>query len=80
MQAAKKTGCVVTAEEHQWQGGLAGAVAEFLGENYPVPIKRVGVKDRFGESGTPEELFKAFGLTSDDIVKAVRAAVKMKKQ
>ncbi len=79
MQAAKKTGCVVTAEEHQWQGGLAGAAAEFLGENYPVPIKRVGVKDRFGESGTPEELFKAFGLTSDDIVKAVRAAVKMKK-
>lgn len=77
--AVRRTGCVVTAEEHQWQGGLAGAVAEFLGENYPVPIKRVGVKDRFGESGNPEELFKVFGLTADDIVKAVRAAVKMKR-
>ncbi|MDP3734102.1 MAG: transketolase C-terminal domain-containing protein [Nanoarchaeota archaeon] len=80
LSSVKKTGCVVTAEEHQWHGGLAGAVAEFLGENYPVPIKRVGVKDRFGESGEPEELLKAFGLTADDIVKAVRAAVKMKKK
>ncbi len=80
LKEVKKTGCVVTAEEHQWQGGLAGAVAEFLGENYPVPIKRVGVRDRFGESGTPDELFKTFGLTSDDIVKAVRAAVRMKRK
>ncbi|MEK6900360.1 MAG: transketolase C-terminal domain-containing protein, partial [Nanoarchaeota archaeon] len=77
--AVKKTGCAVTAEEHQYLGGLGGAVAEALSEHYPVPIKRVGVKDHFGESGTPEELFKAFGLTSDDIVKAVRAAVKMKR-
>lgn len=80
LKAARKTGCVVTAEEHLWQGGLAGAVAEFLGENYPVPIKRVGVRDRFGESGETDELFKNFGLTSDDIVKAVRAAVRMKKK
>jgi transketolase len=78
LRAVKKTGCVVTAEEHQWQGGLAGAVAEFLGENYPVPIKRVGVRDRFGESGEPSELMKMFGLTAADIIKAVRAAVKMK--
>ncbi|HIH12150.1 TPA: transketolase family protein [Candidatus Woesearchaeota archaeon] len=80
LKAVQKTKCVVTAEEHQWQGGLAGAVAEFLGENFPVPIKRVGVKDRFGESGEPAELMKAFGLTADDIVKAVRAAVRMKRK
>ncbi len=80
LKAVKQTGCVVTAEEHQWHGGLAGAVAEFLGENMPVPIKRVGVRDRFGESGTPEELMKAFGLTADDIVKAVRLAVRMKRR
>lgn len=80
LDAVKKTGCVVTAEEHQWQGGLAGAVAEFLSENYPVPVKRVGVRDRFGEAGETDELFKAFGLAPDDIVKAVREAVKMKKK
>ena len=80
LKAVRQTGCAVTAEEHQWQGGLAGAVAEFLGENYPVPIKRVGVRDRFGESGETDELFKAFHLTPDDIVKAVREAVKMKKR
>lgn len=80
LKAVQKTGCVVTAEEHQIQGGLAGAVAEFLSEHNPVPIKRVGVKDRFGESGEPDELMKAFGLTADDIVKAVRAAVQMKRR
>ena len=80
LQAVSKTGCVVTAEEHQIQGGLGGAVAEFLSENYPVPIKRIGVRDRFGESGTHEDLFKAFGLTTEDIIKAVRSAVRMKRR
>lgn len=80
LAAVKKTGCVVTAEEHQIQGGLGGAVTEFLGENYPVPVKRVGVKDRFGESGEPDQLMKAFGLTANDIIKAVRAAVSMKRK
>ena len=78
--AVRKTGCVVTAEEHQITGGLGGAVAEFVAENYPVPVKRIGVRDRFGESGEPAELMKAFGLSADDIVKAVRAAVKMKRK
>ena len=78
LKAVQKTGCIVTAEEHQWFGGLGGAVAERVGEFYPVPVKRVGVQDRFGESGNPSELFKAFHLTSDDIVKAVREAVRMK--
>jgi len=78
--AVQKTRCVVTAEEHQVQGGLGGAVAEFMSEHYPVPIVKVGVRDRFGESGEPQELMKAFGLTADDIVKAVRKAVLMKRK
>jgi len=80
LQAVKKTGCLVTAEEHQWQGGLAGAVCEYLSGAFPVPIRRIGVQDRFGESGEPEELMKVFHLTSDDIVKAVKEAVKMKRK
>ncbi len=80
LAAVRKTGCAVTAEEHQWHGGLGGAVAEFLGEHHPVPVKRVGVRDRFGESGEVDDLFKAFGLTPDDIMKAVRAAAAMKKR
>ncbi len=80
VEAVKRTGCVVTAEEHQWQGGLAGAVCEFLSGAFPVPIKRVGVQDRFGESGEPDELMKVFHLTADDIVKAVKEAVAMKRK
>lgn len=79
LKAAKETGCIVTAEEHQILGGLGGAVAEFVSANHPVPIKRIGVQDRFGETGEPDELMKAFGLTAEDIVKAVKAAVKMKR-
>src|SRR3989339_137917 len=72
IQSAKKTGRVVTEEEHQIAGGLGGAVAEVLAENHPVPIKRVGVADRFGESGTPVELMKEFCCMSSDIFKAVK--------
>ena len=79
IKVAKKTRAVVTIEEHQVTGGLGGAVAEVLSQNYPVPIKFVGVKDRFGESGTPEELLKKFGCTSEAIVKAVKEVLKMKK-
>ncbi len=68
--SATKTGCVVTAEEAQVSGGMGGAVAEYLSENYPVPVVRVGVRDRFGESGKPDELMDAYGLRSADIVKA----------
>src|SRR3989344_2060759 len=78
LKAVQKTGCVVTAEEHQWLGGLGGAIAEFISEVYPVPIKRIGGQDRFGDSGNPDELVKEFHLTADDIVKAVREAVRMK--
>lgn len=68
---AKQTGAVVTAEEHSIIGGLGSAVAEVLGENHPVPLIRVGVKDVFGESGRPEELLIKYGLTSNEIIKAV---------
>jgi transketolase len=57
----------VTAEEGQIIGGLGGAIAELLGEEHPAPIKRIGMKDRFGESGEPSELLEHFGLTSKQI-------------
>lgn len=78
LAAAKRAGAVVTAEEHQVNGGLGGAVAEFLGENYPVPVVRVGVRDRFGESGDPDELMVKFGLVSKDIVQAAKRAIGLK--
>jgi len=77
--SAKKTGCVVTAEEHQVMGGMGSATAEVLGKNCPVPLRMVGVQDSFGESGQPEELMKKYGLTYDVIMEKVREAVKMKK-
>jgi transketolase len=67
LASVKKTGLVLTIEEGQINGGLGGAVAELLGEQHPVPIRRLGMKDRFGESGKPEELLKAFGLTAHHI-------------
>jgi len=62
LASVKKTGAVVTAEEGQIAGGLGGAIAELLAEEHPAPLSRVGIKDRFGESGEPNELFKHFGL------------------
>ena len=59
-------------------GGLGSAVAEVVTSNYPVPVMRVGVKDTFGESGKPEELLKAYGLTADEIVKAVKKGLGLK--
>ena len=79
IKAAKETGAIVTAEEHSIIGGLGSAVAETVSENYPVPVLRVGVKDVFGESGKPDQLLQKYGLTSQDIVSKVRAAVALKK-
>jgi transketolase len=70
---ARKCGCVVTAEEHNVMGGMGSAVAEVLGENYPVPMKRVGVMDTFGESGDAPSLLRKYGLTSENIEGAVSA-------
>lgn len=79
VEAARLTGAVVTAEEHQVMGGMGSAVLEALSQNCPVPVKMVGVMDRFGESGEPDILMKEFGLTSDHIVDAVRKVLKLKK-
>ena len=67
IQAAKETGAIVTAEEHQLMGGFGSAVAEVVVLNHPVPIEMVGIEDTFGESGTPEELMTKYHLTSTDI-------------
>lgn len=75
LSSVKKTGKVVTAEEHQINGGLGSAVAELLGEKHPAPLRRIGVKDRFGESGKPEELLRARGLTHTHIALAVHELV-----
>jgi len=75
---AKKTNCVVTAEDHNIIGGLGSAVAEVLSENYPCLIKRIGVQDRFGESGKPALLYEKFGLSANAIVKTVKEFVKKK--
>ncbi len=78
IKAAKETGAIVTAEEHTIVGGMGSAVSEVLSQNFPVPMEFVGVKDRFGESGDPKELFKLFGLTSADIVKAAKKVIARK--
>ena len=76
IRAAKETGAIVTAEEHSIIGGLGSAVAEVISENYPVPLKRIGINDTFGESGKPIELMKKYGLTSNDIVEAAINIIK----
>ncbi|MCB9772316.1 MAG: transketolase family protein [Candidatus Omnitrophica bacterium] len=77
--AAKETGAIVTAEEHQIHGGLGSAVVEVLAQFAPVPVEMVAVKDSFGESGTPAELMKAYHLKDVDIVQAARKVIKRKK-
>lgn len=78
IKAAKETGAIVTAEEHNIIGGLGSAVAEVVCTNYPVPMGMVGIKDRFGKSGKPAELLKLYGLTSDDIIEKVKYVLKNK--
>lgn len=78
LKAAKETGAIVTAEEHNIIGGLGSAVAEVLCENDPVPMKRVGTRDVFGQSGKPAELFEIYGLTAENIVKNAKDVMKMK--
>lgn len=75
LTSLRKTGRALTAEEAQKDGGFGGAVAELLSSKLPMPLKRIGVKDRFGESGEPGELLREFGLTSDTIVYKARAFV-----
>ena len=72
LKAAKECGKIVTCEEHSVIGGLGEAVCSFLSENYPTPVKRIGVNDQFGFSGPAAEVLKAFGLCADNIVNTVR--------
>lgn len=72
LEVAKKAGKVVTVEEHQVAGGMGSAVAEFLAQNYAVPIEFIGVKDQFGQSGTPDELIEHYGMGESHIEDAVR--------
>ncbi|HYH36077.1 MAG TPA: transketolase family protein [Candidatus Saccharimonadales bacterium] len=67
LKSVRKTGAVVTIEEGQVIGGLGGAIAELLAEEYPVPIRRIGMRDHFGESGSPDELLEHFGLDAKHI-------------
>ncbi len=76
LAAAKETGAIVTAEEHTVYGGLGAITASILAENYPCKMKMVAIKDTFGESGKPDQLLKKYGLTANDIVKAVKALKK----
>lgn len=78
IRSAKKTGCVVTAEEHNRFGGLGDAVAHVLAGAYPVPQEYVAVHDCFGESGTPDQLMKKYGLESSDIFAAAERVIQRK--
>lgn len=75
----KKTRAVVTVEEHQITGGLGGAVSEFAGQKFPVPIERIGMLDTFGESGEADELLVKYHMKAPDVVKAVQKVLKRKK-
>ena len=79
IKAAKETGAIVTAEEHNIIGGLGSAVSEVVSEECPVPVIRVGVKDTFGRSGTVPALLEAYGLTPKDLCENAKKAVALKK-
>ncbi|MBI2101546.1 transketolase family protein [Candidatus Woesearchaeota archaeon] len=79
IELAKKTNCVITAEDHNVIGGLGSAVAEVLGENYPCLMKRIGVKDAYAESGKPDELYRKYGLDAESIAEEVMKIISKKK-
>ncbi len=72
LNSVRKTRCVVTAEEHQKNGGLGDSIAQLLAEQFPAPIEMVAVNDSFGESGTPDQLMKKYGLDTPNIIAAVQ--------
>ncbi|MFA7302609.1 MAG: transketolase C-terminal domain-containing protein [Candidatus Paceibacterota bacterium] len=75
LDVATRAGCVVTVEEHQAMGGFGSAIAELLSDKHPVRVKRLGVADQFGQSGTPEELLMHYGLDAAHIAAAARTLV-----
>ncbi len=78
-KCAEETGAIVTAEEHSVVGGLGGAVSEYLAENYPVPVIKLGVNDRFGISGPALQLLDIFELNAKGVIKKVKTALSLKK-
>lgn len=78
LDSVKKTGCAVTAEEHNVLGGLGESIARTLGINLPTPLEMIGTQDTFGESGTPDQLMEKYGLTANHIVAASLKAIERK--
>lgn len=78
LRSVKKTGCVVTAEEHSIESGLGSAVGTTLGEHYPAPMKRVGTPDCFGESGESDDLMRRYGLTAEKVVASAEEVIRRK--
>lgn len=78
LESVQKTKCVVTCEEHQINGGLGDSIAQVLGRHYPAPLEMVAVNDSFGESGTPAQLLKKYGLAPENIVAAAEKAITRK--
>ena len=75
---AEKCGAIVTAEDHSVIGGLGGAVAEYLSSKFPIPLERVGVKDRFGESGQADEMLELMEISAPYITKSANRAINRK--
>jgi len=75
---ARRTGAILTAEEHNTIGGLGSAVCEVVAANYPIPVLRMGIEDVFGQSGSPEELMRHYGLTVEGIVQKTQLLLKIK--
>ena len=80
LEEARRSGAILTVEEHSIIGGLGSAVCEVVSENYPVPVKRMGIEDQFGQSGNPDELMDYYGLTVDKIIQNVCFLVKNKQK
>lgn len=78
LSVIKEAGAVVTVEEHQIYGGMGSAISELTSSNFPVPIEFIGIRDKFGQSGTPEELLKHYGLTEKNIKEAIKKVLKRK--
>jgi len=78
LESVKRTGCAVSAEEHQMNGGLGDSIAQTLSTHHPAPLEMVAVNDSFGESGTPAELMTKYGIKCDNIVAAAKAAIARK--
>jgi transketolase len=78
LDSVRKTRCVVTAEEHMYNGGLGDSICQLLARNFPLPVEMVGVNDSFGESGTPDELMAKYKLDTVDVIAAAEKAISRK--